>query len=266
MSRRIWFSFGTNPPWSGRMKRCSVFASAAGLAAVLFLAVPSAPAQENSMAKAATALGGHFVKPEAFDLAKLMPAPPEAGSLAAQADLEAVLQAQTWRTPEQVAWAKFIEKDSVFNNSLVLGAWFAKENLPLTAAFLNDILDDVNAVSEGTKKLYARPRPPQVDLRVQPCVTVPKSASYPSGHSTRAFVWAGVLAEVFPEKRAELFEHAHRVAWSRILGGVHFPTDEVGGRLLAEAIVAALKQSADFRAALEKVRAEVTPFLVKKAA
>lgn len=248
------------------MKYRSISATALVVAAALLFAAPVTLAQTNSMAEATTALGGHFVKPAAFDLAKLLPMPPEPGSLAAQADLEAVLQAQAWRTPEQVAWAKFIEKDSVFNNSLVLGAWFTKDKLPATAAFLKDILDDVNAVSEGTKKLYARPRPPQVDPAVQPCVAVPKSASYPSGHSTRAFVWAGVLAEIFPEKRAELFEHAHRVAWSRILGGVHFPTDVVGGRRLADAIVAELKKNPEFTAALEKVRAEVAPFMVKKAA
>mgnify|MGYP001553670211 CR=1 FL=1 len=247
------------------MKRSLIFRLAGYLAAAVVLAVPFARAQTATMAQAAVAKGGHFVKPEAFELATLLPPPPEPGSLAAQADLEAVLQAQSWRSAEQVTWAKLIERDSVFNNSLVLGNWFAKERLPATAAILNDLLDDVSAVSEGTKKLHARPRPSQIEPAVQPCVAVPTSGSYPSGHATRAFVWAGVLAEVFPAERAALFAQAPRVAWSRILAGVHFPTDDVGGRLLAEAIVTELKKRPEFLAALEKIRAEVAPFRVKRA-
>ena len=34
---------------------------------------------------------------------------------------------------------------------------------------------------------------------------------------------AAVLSEVFPEKRAQLFERARYFAWGRIIGGVHFP-------------------------------------------
>ena len=218
------------------------------------------------MNAAAVAKGGHFVKPEQFDIAKVLPEPPAAGSLAAEADLEAVLQAQAWRTPEQVEWAKFIDKDNPFNHASVLGAWFTKENLPVTAAFINDVTEDVNAVGALTKALHARLRPSQIDTRVQPCIGVPTTASYPSGHVTRAFAWALVLAEIFPEKRDELIARAHRAAWGRVLAGVHFPSDTIGGRLMAEAVVAELKKSAAFRAAVEKCRAEAAPLLLKKAA
>jgi acid phosphatase (class A) len=220
-------------------------------------------AQPYAMNAAAVARGGHFVKPESFDIAKVLPAP---GSPAAQADLEAVLQAQARRTPEQVAWAKFISADEPFKHAGVLGAWFTGENLPVTAAFLKDVTEDVNAVGALTKKLHARLRPPLVDARVRPCLPVPETAGYPSGHAMRAFAWALVLAEIFPRQRDALLARAQRAAWSRVLAGVHFPSDTVGGRLLAETVVAELKKSAAFRAAVEKCRAEAQPFLVKKAA
>lgn len=248
-----------------RMKRFS--APVFGLVILTaWLAAPFAPAQDNMMNAAAVAKGGHFVKPEMFDIAKVLPEAPAPGSLAAEADLEAVLQAQAWRTPEQVEWAKFIDKDNAFNHASVLGAWFTPENLPATAAFLTDVTQDVNAVGALTKALHARLRPSQIDPRVQPCIPVPTTASYPSGHVTRAFTWALVLAEIFPERRAELIARAHRAAWGRVLAGVHFPTDIIGGRLMAEAVVAKLKKSASFRAAVEKCRAEAAPFLLKKAA
>ena len=248
-----------------RMKR--VVTSALGLvfaAALVF--TPSASAQENTMNAAAVAKGGHFVKPEAFDIAKILPEPPAAGSLAAQSDLEAVLQAQAWRTPEQAEWALFIDKDNPFNHASVLGAWFTKANLPGTAALLSDVTEDTNAVGALTKKFFSRPRPSQIDPRVQPLVPVPATAAYPSGHVTRAFTWALVLAEIFPDKREELLARAHRAGWGRVLAGIHFPTDLVGGRLLAEAVVAELKKSAAFRAAVEKCRAEAAAVAMKKAA
>jgi len=93
-----------------------------------------------------------------------------------------------------------------------------------------------------------------------------KSSSFPSGHSLYLFVQAGVLGELFPEFREELQAHAHRSAWTRVLGGVHFPTDVVGGRLLAEAILAHLKTIPAFREAVEACRAEAAPFRMKKAA
>ena len=75
-----------------------------------------------------------------------------------------------------------------------------------------------------------------------------------------------MLAEIFPEKRKELFDFAHRAVWGRIYGGVHFPTDLVGGWMLAEPIVEELKKSAAFRARVEKCRAEMAPFAAKPVA
>ena len=249
-----------------RMKRSLLPAFGLVLLSAL-TAAPTARAQgkDTMMTPAAVALGGHFVKPEAFDIAQILPEAPAPGSLTEQADLETVVQAQTWRTPDEEAWAKFIDKDNAFNHASVLGAWFTKENLPQTAKFLADVTDDVNAVGALTKKLHARPRPSQVDPRVKPCVPVPASASYPSGHVTRAYAWAAVLAEIFPEQRDALFARAAHAGWGRVLAGVHYPTDVVAGKLLAAAVVSELKKSAAFNAAVEKCRAEASPFLLKKA-
>jgi acid phosphatase (class A) len=230
------------------------------------LAAPPGRAEDHMMSAAAVAKGGHFVKPEQFDVAKILPEAPARGSLAEQAEIETVLQVQAWRTPEQTEWARFIAHDDSFNHASVLGAWFTRENLPHTAAFLAAVTEDVNAVGALTKQLHARPRPPLIEPRVQPVIPLPPTAAYPSGHVTRAYAWAAVLAEIYPEKRAELFARAERAGWGRVLAGVHYPSDVVGGRLMAEAIVAEMKKSAVFRAEVEKCRAEAAPFLAKKKA
>jgi len=204
----------------------------------------------------------NFIRPETFDNT-VLPAPPAAGSLAALADLEAVLQVQADRTDLQVAWAKRVEKDSVFNNSEILGGWFTSKNLPFTADLFAKVGTDIHAVSDRIKVLYSRPRPPAIDARVHPCVTVPETYSYPSGHSMQAYVWGALLSEVFPERRAELMARAYRAAWGRIIGGVHFPTDDIGGRLVGEELVKELLADPALHDALARARAEAQPFMVQ---
>lgn len=213
-------------------------------------------AQDNVM-KPAAVVATQFVRLAAFDFAALLPAPPPAGSLAARVDLEAVLQVQAWRTPEQVAWAKLVEKDQVFNHAAELGPWFTADRLPLTAAFFTAIGDDLRAIDPVAKQPFRRARPWAVDSRVQPCVAQPASTSYPSGSATQAFVWAELLTEMIPAKRDELSARAHRAAWGRVIGGVHFPSDVVIGEIVARAYLAEARKSAAFRETLERSRNEV---------
>lgn len=199
----------------------------------------------------------HFLQTDDFDFATILPAPPEPGSIAAQADLETVLQVQAWRTPEQVAWAKRANIGDLFDFADVLGKWFTEENLPVTAALLSDVDSDLSEGIFASKDFFARPRPFVANYHVKPCVKLYQGMSYPSGHTVSFFVEAGVLAEIFPEKRTYLFNFAQKLAWGRVIGGVHYPTDLVGGRLFAAAIVEELNKNAAFRAALKNSRAEI---------
>lgn len=207
---------------------------------------------------------GPFLRPGTLEVAKVLPPPPAMDSLAGRADLEVVLQVQAGRTAGQTTWAKFVEEDSVFRNERVLGSWFTKENLPVTAAFFARLDADVSALH--TKALYPRKRPPYVDARVQPCVQVADTGAYPSGHSLRAWLWAALLTEIFPEQRAELEERARAVGWARVIGGAHFPTDTIGGKLVGEALAAELLKDPAVQAELQRCRAEISRFKVKKAA
>jgi acid phosphatase (class A) len=239
------------------------------LFASLALFAPLSVVRADSVMTAGAPVAAHFFAPEAIDLAKILPPPPAPDSIAGRADLEAVLQAQAWRTPEQVTWAQLVAKGdmfAVYKTGGAFDAWFTKENLPATAALLKAVMEDMRTTSAAYKKLYPRPRPFLADSRIQPCVERPDSDSYPSGHATVIFIWAGVLTEIFPEKSADISACAHRAIWGRVIGGVHFPTDLMGGRLLAEAALAELKKSPAFHAAVEKCRAEAEPFFLKKAA
>ena len=234
------------------------------LAALLLagLAGPTVSAAEtvNVMAppKAAAAVPvPRYLAAGTLDFATLLPPPPEPGTVAALADLEAVLQVQAWRTPEQIAWAQLIDRDTVFNLATELGSWFRADALPRTTAWLAAVGDDIRWLDGAAKAPFRRARPHAVDPRVQPALTLPKSFSYPSGSACQAFVWAELLGEILPERRAVLVERAHRAAWSRVIGGVHFPSDVVAGRLLAAAYVDAVRKLPAFRAAQAEAMAEL---------
>jgi acid phosphatase (class A) len=239
-----------------------------GLVIASLLEPQPARAQDNLMKPAAGApAAAHFISPGTIDLPRVVPAPPAPGSLGASADLAVVLQAQAWRTPEQIAWAKVVEKQTIVTlYGDLFGPWFTAENLPTVMKLMTDVADDVRPISEAAKKQYSRARPYVVDSRVKPCVEAPVNDSYPSGHALAEYLMAGFLTEIHPDRQADLFERAQRAAWGRIIGGVHFPTDLEGGRRLAAAVLVELKKSPAFRAALEKCRAELATAARKKAA
>jgi acid phosphatase (class A) len=147
----------------------------------------------------------------------------------------------------------------------VLGPWFARASLPLTTAFMKNVDEDRREVTEVATKLFARARPWVVDARVQPGEGKPGNDSSPCGHTSSIFTRAGLLAESFPEKRTELGEFAHRAVWEGVYAGVHFPSDVVGGWMLAEPIVQELKTKTAFRAQVEKGRAAMKAFVAKPA-
>ena len=248
------------------MKRFS-FLPWLALAVAVALRTSGAEAPAAAATTEAAAGAVHFLDPSSVDWKSILSPPPDVRSLAGLADLETVLQVQAARTPADIAWAKLIETDDVYADyGDLFGSWFAEKNLPVLADFLRQVTADSHKVNKSVKDLYPRRRPPIVEPTVQPCVAIPKTNSYPSGHSLRAYLWAAVLGDIFTDQQVELATRAHRVAWGRIIGGVHFPSDDVGGRMVAQAIAAEMRKSPAYRAAIEQCRAEAAPFLRKKAA
>jgi membrane-associated phospholipid phosphatase len=224
---------------------------------LLGLAAAALGAQEGPPPWTVPTEPGFFLRPEALDLEAALPAPPSAGSLEELADLETVRMVQAFRTPAQEAWARTVETDTVWKAGELLGPAFTAARLPRTARFFWELTVDVHGVSEHVKRRFDRRRPPAMDGRIRPCVSLPPNASYPSGHAFQAFVRAEVLADLFPERAVALRERAHRAAWARIQGGVHHPTDDLGGQRLAAAFVAALRRLPAYGQALARCREEI---------
>ncbi len=209
-----------------------------------------------------------YLAPDSVDFHALLPNPPADGSLAVRGELEVLHQLEMRRTPEQVADAKVVEKHTFFTfASPVLGSWFDEaKNFPRTAAVFAKVNAEARPVIMAAKASWNRTRPYLADPTLHPCVAEPNNTSYPSGHSTDAALWGTLFAHLFPEHAADFERRVHDTMWYRMVGGVHYPSDTVSGRVLGEAIGREMLKSPALQKDLEDVRAELAPYLLKKAA
>jgi membrane-associated phospholipid phosphatase len=91
-----------------------------------------------------------------------------------------------------------------------------------------------SSVTNGPVKLAFRRRRPS-SRRFAPLIRVPRSTSFPSGHSSAAFAFATAASVEMPALAPALMPLAGAIAYSRVHTGVHYPTDVVAGAALGVA-------------------------------
>jgi acid phosphatase (class A) len=196
-----------------------------------------------------------------------------------------VLQAQRTSTPERMHLAETDARAGLDAFAGVLGVDPGK--LPAVAAFVHKAEREAAQLATTIgKDCWERPRPFVLDNRIHPpgsmksevesrpgekntaphdasspcpplTPTPAYSYSYPSGHSTRGALDAILLAQMVPEKRAEIFARGWDFGVSRVIGGVHYPSDVEAGRIDATAIASIMMQNRDFQSDLASARAEL---------
>ena len=88
------------------------------------------------------------------------------------------------------------------------------------------------------------------------------AGSFPSGHSTTAYQAGITLATLLPELAPEILTRASEQANNRMVLGVHYPLDLMGGRISGEAGIAARWSDHSYREdVLEPARAELISYL-----
>jgi undecaprenyl-diphosphatase len=82
------------------------------------------------------------------------------------------------------------------------------------------------------KNLIRRPRPADAVESLSAFIRPSDRFSFPSGHTAAAFVFAVSVAAFFPAWAPLAFALAIAIGLSRVLLGVHFPSDILAGSVL----------------------------------
>ncbi|HTW94161.1 MAG TPA: phosphatase PAP2 family protein [Tepidisphaeraceae bacterium] len=198
-----------------------------------------------------------LISRDAVDVIQLLPAPPTLQSEENQAEISLMLQLQKTRT--KVDKQRIASEDgmSVFVFADVMGPWFNAQNCPKTADLFDQVESDSVYFASVGKEYWKRPRPYASVPALNPNGKIEKSASYPSSHSTRGTVYAELLADIFPDKRAAILERGRQLGWDRVIAGVHYPSDVAAGRVLGQALAQAFEKSPEYQQRLAAVKAEL---------
>ena len=221
----------------------------ASLAAGLLLLVIGSAAQAEDAKP--------FVTNKDVDLTMILPPPPANDSAQTKAELGEVLMLQVTRTPEMEARAVADAEENVWRFANVTGPNFTKEKLPKFSAFFDRVVETEGAVVDPAKDVWKRPRPHQLSDLVKPAVKLSSSGSWPSGHATVGTMMGIILADMVPEKRAEIMARAAEYAHNRVVGGIHYPSDVEMGKISGSVIAAVLLNRDDFKAEYEVAKAEL---------
>ncbi len=177
-----------------------------------------------------------FINPASYDINSIIPAPPQPGTEQYRIDTGYLKNARATANKEALDKAIAASHDSVFDYSQTLGAWFNSKDLPKTTALFKKITKETDHAIDVAKHCFARTRPIYWIETGDP--QKKNGYSYPSGHTTRAFVWADLLANALPDMTKQLHHEARQKAWYRVILGRHYPADvraaKLYGKFLAE--------------------------------
>ena len=118
--------------------------------------------------------------------------------------------------------------------------------LPLNKSKIMRMVHEMAAMDRKIKYHFNRPRPEQManilGIKFPNAFAVTAhTPAYPSGHSTGSRTLALYLSNLFPSHKQEFLNMAEECGMSRIILGVHYPSDHEAGVSLGEQFYERLK-------------------------
>ena len=165
------------------------------------------------------------------------------------ADLDAVRAAQAARTVADIEMANFW---NLSNGTISAGGyWDERAGEYIAAAgmdereashvfaLMNSAAADAAIACFDAKYVYMRLRPSMADATITRVpglpgfpYGLPNHPSYPSGHSCLSASAARVVESFFPDATPSLESQVAEAGRSRVVGGIHFPSDVTAGQVL----------------------------------
>jgi hypothetical protein len=169
--------------------------------------------------------------------------PPAFGSPEFQAELASVKQLSSSPSPAQHALAITVAADPISYVWSPVYATVAREQLSVprearVTALIAAVAHDAYIAAHDAKYTYWRLRPWMADSAIMPYVTQPNHPSYVSNAAIIASAQAELAAYFFPQEAAEFRTIAEESGWSRIYGGIHYPSDERTGAAMGKSLAA----------------------------
>jgi acid phosphatase (class A) len=220
------------------------------------------------------------------DLTSLLAPPPGADSSAQKQDLQAVIAAQRLARANGTMERAIDDSEmNCARFKDVLGPELKSTAAASALEFVTRAASSIGSAANPAKRYWKRPRPWMMSPEVKPmgdaadaqmayteypekhCVDAPPKAeaeakklksrkdkdlfernttSYPSGHSAFGMACGILLAQIVPEKRAELFARAYQYGESRVILGAHFPSDVAAGQQIALAGATLVMENGSF--------------------
>lgn len=207
-------------------------------------------------------------------LADAAPLPPVAGSAAFEADIAASRRLRALENGDRwllaTRHAELRPSLAMAHFDCALGFRVVMADSPRLAALLARVARDAEAAAERAKARVHRPRPVAADPDRPACqvLTPPQRASpsYPSGSAAVGAAYGATVAALVPDRADAVLEIGRQIGVSRMVCGMHYPSDVAAGQALGQATYDALSRTGTFVADLAAARIEVEAARARAAA
>jgi len=171
-----------------------------------------------------------------------LPPPPKNSSLDAVRDMMTVNAAMQITGDGMVKSVKRHDKDPIY----AIKTYMSVFGLDYDADFIEQVMKEATTLILQQKNSFNRARPAQLapyfglDLDIIKSASA-KTPSYPSGHTTQAYLVALILGDKYPNHKKNLIQAAEECGGGRVMTGLHFPTDHKFGIYYAKRLFKTLK-------------------------
>lgn len=190
---------------------------------------------------------------------KLIDPPISTSSKQWQDEVEYIVKLQKSADPDEVEQAleeRVLKVDMV---AQFVDARLSRQDFPKLYELLDNSKKTTYKIVRKAKNFWGTKRPfVAVSDKIKPLIKAHDNPAYPSGHTSGSYVAAHVLSMLLPQKRTEIMERAEEIAQHRVLVGMHYPHDLVGGKQMALIILGALMQNDDFLEDLKEAKYELS--------